>query len=270
LNLWPHKKQWKNWSLPSKLTAISALLAILSISLYFLEKTFDLISYLRSPPQPVATEKYIDNIFRDYFGEIPKNPTDEEVKSDIEKELNRASDQALELYRIGNSAYYNNRFREAINSFKAALEIVKIPSLYLSLGNSYYVSSDFQTALTSYQTSLGMFRNNKDQIGEGNALINLGNTYSVLGQVKKAIGYYEKSLAISREIENRNGEASSLGNLGAAYRNLGQVENAIGYFEQALPIYREIGDYTGEGINLGNMGAAYGILGQYEKLINLL
>ncbi len=43
MSLWPNKKQWKTWSLPSKLTAIGALLGFLSFSFYFLEKTFNIL-----------------------------------------------------------------------------------------------------------------------------------------------------------------------------------------------------------------------------------
>jgi hypothetical protein len=46
LSLWPNKKQWKSWSLPTKLTAIGALLGFLSFSFYFLEKTFNILDWV--------------------------------------------------------------------------------------------------------------------------------------------------------------------------------------------------------------------------------
>jgi len=42
LILLPNKKQWKTWSLPSKLTAIGAYLGLLLFVLYISEKSFDL------------------------------------------------------------------------------------------------------------------------------------------------------------------------------------------------------------------------------------
>ena len=42
MTLWPNKKQWKAWSLPSKLTAIGALIGFVSLGLYITEKSFDL------------------------------------------------------------------------------------------------------------------------------------------------------------------------------------------------------------------------------------
>lgn len=52
---------------------------------------------------------------------------------------------------MGNKAYENNQFNEAITLFKKAPEIVKIPSFYLSLGNSYFVTGDFRSAMKTYQ-----------------------------------------------------------------------------------------------------------------------
>jgi hypothetical protein len=55
LNLWPNKRQWKTWSIPSRLTAISALLALLSLSFYFLEKAFNIFEWvLQDGPKPIV------------------------------------------------------------------------------------------------------------------------------------------------------------------------------------------------------------------------
>ncbi len=45
LKLWPDNKQWKNWSLPSKLTAIATLIGILSFCFYITEKSFDIFKW---------------------------------------------------------------------------------------------------------------------------------------------------------------------------------------------------------------------------------
>lgn len=42
MSLIPEKAQWKSWSLPSKLTAIGTLIGVLSLSLYFAEKLFEI------------------------------------------------------------------------------------------------------------------------------------------------------------------------------------------------------------------------------------
>ena len=43
MTLWPKKKQWNDWSLPSKLTAIGTLLGFLSLGVYLVEKTYKLV-----------------------------------------------------------------------------------------------------------------------------------------------------------------------------------------------------------------------------------
>ncbi len=42
--LTPSRRQWAQWSLPSKLTAIGALLAVLSLCFYFVEKGYSLVA----------------------------------------------------------------------------------------------------------------------------------------------------------------------------------------------------------------------------------
>lgn len=51
MSLWPKKKQWNSWSLPSKLTAIGALLGFLSFGLYFSEKVFNIIDWASQDDQ---------------------------------------------------------------------------------------------------------------------------------------------------------------------------------------------------------------------------
>lgn len=50
----PSRGQWKQWSLPSKLTAIGALVGVLSLGLYVAEKSFGLISPATGPRTPDA------------------------------------------------------------------------------------------------------------------------------------------------------------------------------------------------------------------------
>jgi len=45
MTLWPKKKQWNSWSLPSKLTAIGTLLGLLSFGFYLAEKTFNILDW---------------------------------------------------------------------------------------------------------------------------------------------------------------------------------------------------------------------------------
>jgi hypothetical protein len=57
MSLWPSRQQWRQWSLPNKLTAIGTLLGVISVCFYGLEKVFQLKDLiLHAPAQsPKAT-----------------------------------------------------------------------------------------------------------------------------------------------------------------------------------------------------------------------
>ncbi len=51
MSIWPEKKQWNSWSLPSKLTAIGTFLAFLSFGFYLAEKTFNIFDWAMQDDQ---------------------------------------------------------------------------------------------------------------------------------------------------------------------------------------------------------------------------
>jgi len=55
-----------------------------------LNSTIPLINYFKPTPSPPATKKEVEQLFKKYVGEKPNNPTAEEVKSEIDKELQAA------------------------------------------------------------------------------------------------------------------------------------------------------------------------------------
>ena len=76
----PTSKQWRNWSLPSKLTAIGALLALFTTAVFIIEKTYP---YIRG---------------------IPELWSDKDVSLEIEFQNNW--DKELELYGRGEIYYW--------------------------------------------------------------------------------------------------------------------------------------------------------------------
>jgi CHAT domain-containing protein/lipopolysaccharide biosynthesis regulator YciM len=137
----------------------------------------------------------------------------------------------------------------------------------LQQGIQQYRVNLLETSVQSFQQALKIYREIKDQRGEGGALWHLGTAYQSLRDYAKAIEYQEQHLAIAREVKDRRGEVSSLGQMGIAYRSLEKYPKAIEYFEQGLAIAREIKDRRGEGISLGHLGIAYQFLGNYAKAI---
>lgn len=52
----PSRSQWKDWSLPNKLTAIGTLVGVLSLGLYLGEKSLGIFSRLFRPTPPASSE----------------------------------------------------------------------------------------------------------------------------------------------------------------------------------------------------------------------
>jgi CHAT domain-containing protein len=180
------------------------------------------------------------------------------------------------LFEQGERQYNVSQFREALQSWGAALQIYReIGDQWAegatlgSLGLAYSGLGQYQRAIELYEQRLAVAREIGDRRGEGNALGNFGNAYVDLGQYQQAIELYEQRLAIAREIGDRRGEGNALGSLGNAYSGLGRYQRAIELYEQRLAIAREIGDRRGEGNALGNLGNAYRSLGQYQRSIEL-
>lgn len=115
------------------------LLILAIVALFGKEIAIPFLDHFKPNPPPAATPEDVEQIVTRYMGDKPKNPPIEEVKSEAEEEAKAASDKAIELYELGNNAYNKNQFNDATIHFKAALEILKIPSFYLSLGNSFLV-----------------------------------------------------------------------------------------------------------------------------------
>ncbi|MFZ2632340.1 MAG: tetratricopeptide repeat protein [Desulfosalsimonadaceae bacterium] len=192
-----------------------------------------------------------------------KNPPKEQVLCELDRQFKGAKNQAVEAYEDGNKAYENNFFDRAIEHFKKALEIVKIPSFYLALGNSYYATSHYEDALKNYQAALSLHRKDTDcktpesRQGEASALSNIGLIYSDKGDLDNALKYHQDALVIDKEIGHKRGEADDLCNLGLIYSNKGDLDNALKYFQDALMISKEIGFKEGGANALGNIGLIY-------------
>ncbi|WP_088889883.1 CHAT domain-containing protein [Leptolyngbya ohadii] len=185
--------------------------------------------------------------------------------------------EADRLLQQGTQQYRVSQFREALQSWKAALQIYRQigdrqgeGAALGNLGNAYADLGQYQRAIELYEQVLVIVREIGDRQGEGAALNNLGIAYADLGQYQRAIQLYEQRLIIAREIGDRQGEGAALNNLGIAYRNLGQYQRAIESYQQALGIAQEIGDRAAGGITLNNIGRLLNLQNQPELAIVFL
>ncbi|MCG8364549.1 MAG: tetratricopeptide repeat protein, partial [Pseudanabaenales cyanobacterium] len=133
----------------------------------------------------------------------------------------------------------------------------------LERGEQQYGVSQFREALQSWQAALAIYRELGDRAGEGMTLKNIGNVYVNLGDYPQVLEYYQQSLAITRDIGDRATEGKILNNIGIVYKNLGDYPQALEYYQQSLAITRDIGDRAGESKTLNNIGLVYDNLGNY-------
>ena len=115
-----------------------------------------------------------------------------------------------------------------------------------------------EAALKAFQQALAIYRQIKNQPGQGKALNYIGNVYSDhLYEFNKAIPYYEQALEIAQSIKDTTLEARALSNLGLVYLQLKNSARAIEYCEKALAVARQSKNYETEAIALKSLGAIY-------------
>jgi len=224
------------------------------------------------PRDQVVTKKDIKELMLSM--EKPRNPSIEEVESELEREIKAAlekqKEKALGEYQRGNEAYNNNFYEVAITHFENAIKVVKIPSFYLALGNSYYVISQYEQAQRNYKNALKLYKESGEKKGEASALGNIGVIYQNKGNLDNALKYLQQALVIEKEIGYKQGEAITLGNIGLIYQDKGDLDNALKYHQQALVIDKEIGYKQGEADQLGNIGLVYKNKGDLDNALKYL
>jgi CHAT domain-containing protein len=183
--------------------------------------------------------------------------------------------QANQLLQQGNEQYQVSQWREALESWEAALtlyrELENRAGEANTLGNIgiiYDNLGDYPQALNYYEQSLALQQELGNHLGEANSLLNIGLVNQNLGDYLQALDYYEQSLALQQELGNLAGEALALGNIGTIYQNLSDYSQALDYYDQSLTLARELGNRAGEANTLNNIGLVNHNLGDYPQALD--
>ncbi len=97
-----------------------------------------------------------------------------------------------------------------------------------------------------YEAALGLYRKERDGLGEANTLWSLGDLEIRFGQIDRARSLYELALGLFRNEQEGLGEANTLKSMGDLERHLGQVDLARECYEAALSLSRKMQDVLGE------------------------
>ena len=110
-------------------------------------------------------------------------------------------------------------------------------SAHLGRGLVYSFSGDQEKAIAALDTSLRIFQEVGDQLGEATALTNLCNAYEMLSDYETALYYGFQALHTSEAVGVRGIVLHLIySNIGAAYVHLGNFAAAHTYLEQAMTL----------------------------------
>lgn len=125
-------------------------------------------------------------------------------------------------------------------------------------------SNDTSAARACLETSLPIYREVGDQVGESLCLNQLGYCLSVAGDYEAAVAHYEQALRLARQIGFRLCEANVLFRLGELHNQIGDYAGSKPYLEQALSMARQDNDQRSAAQNLYNLSWAERGLGRPE------
>ncbi len=146
---------------------------------------------------------------------------------------------SLAHYGYGLSLARNNNRKEAIRSFRTALETGRAdPYIMNDLGRLYYLEGDYQQALNILNAAVQMDSDNPD------INFHIGLIHMELGALEKAIKSFERTVLKYPDHEQAlyylgqvYGRQGQLGYahyyLGIYYHNKGQVKNAVFHLKRA-------------------------------------
>ncbi len=203
----PQKKQWKKWSLPSKLTAIGTFIGLIALIITII---YILISFIFQRINPPATRHQVNEVVKE-VKEIKQlalsgNFSENRVEIQLDKELapafkeltqafQKKKQEALKLYREGIVFFDHNLYKKALSKFSKALKIIEIPAFHFSRGNAFYHLDRKEEAVIAYNKALEI----KPDLHE--AWYNKGVALNDLGREEEAIEAYEKALYFSEKNE---------------------------------------------------------------------
>ena len=153
------------------------------------------------------------------------------------------------LYRKGKVSIYLKKFEEAIDLLTQAKELVEFycdNDLYADilgvLGEAYQLIGDNTRAIELYNTSLDIYRESKDAIGQANILKLLGKISESKKQYEEALDYYNNALILYEEGNSLLGMANTLMEIGDLEKTKGIKTNN---YQKALNLYKKINDFLG-------------------------
>lgn len=165
--------------------------------------------------------------------------------------------EAETMVNIGYVYIEQNRLDDALQILQSASELE--PSHPFTQGwvhnysaRAYAEQGKLKDALEHSRQSLQIFRENKIDVGQADALINLGIIYIKQNDLEAASTSLASALDLSKKTESLVNEADALGYIGMIYSKRGDSSNGLKYLTQSRDIYFNAG---AQGRNLSEFKA---------------
>lgn len=178
--------------------------------------------------------------------------------------------EAERLWELGDRAYKESRFYDAINYYEKALSYypknsLEAGGLYDEIGLCYMQLGEYTKAIKYFEISLDITKkfNKKDYLSD--VYDHLGQAYAALEHFNKAEFYLVESLKLRKLLDDPYRLSEAYNNLGLLYWRMGHYGKALYNYEEALKLTRKNNYEQETGYILGNIGMVYMELGSYEK-----
>ena len=138
------------------------------------------------------------------------------------------------------------------------------------LGYPSYLLGKYREAIEFYEQALELVRKANDRLWEGYYVGNTGLALSDYGQFEQALNYHKESMKIGEETGNKRWQAIILGDLGKTYRRLGNYADAKNQHSEGVAISQSLGLKPNEGRCLAELGRDCLALPNYEQALQHL
>ncbi|NMH87984.1 tetratricopeptide repeat protein [Flavivirga algicola] len=178
------------------------------------------------------------------------------------------------LYALGDSCYYKEKFNHAIyfyklaaNAFTVKSDTLGIAKSFNDVGLSYRKIGKFDSARIYYKKAFFLDSIRKDTLPLIGRLRNIGITYNYEGNHVQSIKYYTRSLELAQYTESEETVAAIHNSLGNLYNDQERYALALKHYEKSLARYLQISKPAKLALVYNNIGNVNAAMGDYDEAL---
>ncbi|MGL5063857.1 MAG: tetratricopeptide repeat protein [Microcoleus sp.] len=197
-----------------------------------------------------------------------------EILSRIEEGSTRQLAEAKWLTTLGGILMRQERFDEAVSTFKRAANIDEqlgnqegLAMNLNCLGGLLRRQRNFDEAEDVIRRSYALSEELNDQSNTGMVLHNLGKVQQDRGCLDEALGVLQRSYAIFEELGHQRSLLMVLTSIGRVLQEQGKLNEAIDAIQKSAEIEEKLGDKRNVSIKLSLLGSLFQEQGQMDKAL---